>query len=127
MADVQGELIKSIVGKFAADADVQKLAELMAGQPIVLESKTGQQAINLDWLTNIFSGLFSSPFLKKLLPLVGPLITAIATGGLSMGTLLPLLFKVIAQLLGISESTAKAMVLQSLQAQENSTAPEGGS
>ena len=127
MADEVKALIQSIVGKFAGDSDVQRLAELAAGQPILMESKNGKQGIDLDWITNIFSGLFNSPFLKKLLPLVGPLITAIATGGLSMGTLLPLLFKVIAQLLDISESTAKAMVLQSLQAPENATAPEGGS
>lgn len=107
MANERDELLLSVLNRNAADPEVQKLIEIFAGQPVMLEAKNGKNAISFEWLV----GLFNSPILKSLLPL----IIAVFTGGLSSATLIPLIIKVIQQLLGVSESTAKAMLLQSLQ------------
>lgn len=102
--DVDVTVLKSALNKVAEVPELQAVLEQMAGAPILLESRDGRRAIPLDSLVDLL------PQIGKFLPI----ILSLFTGGFSPALILQVI-KILAELFGVSEESARAMMRTSLQ------------
>lgn len=107
LKDIDVTVLSTVLDDLSTNSDVQLLLSQLSGEPVLLESREGKQAISLD-------------FLKKFLPYIQdflPLIPLFLTGGFSPQLIIAVL-PILAKIFGISQEAALASFKTALELRE---------